>query len=253
MKKVNLFATHNLVALGLTTTALTLISASNALAATLNVSFTKLPGLAGGSPTGTAVYYAKLSDLGFDLNSIQIADDSSGLGGAPGKFSGFDLDAIKLSPTLISNAADINALPGLSVFNFSPAATVFTPGTQRLPADPALFGTTGSNINNTVATLGSFDGNNTTNEDPSLGSTAFGFASLGDNGKVGFNLKSPVSTTVPLYLYIGEVGDNGEVAAGSITVSDKPVNVPEPASLMGLSLMGIYLTVRRSTQGKKAV
>ncbi|MCP2728057.1 hypothetical protein [Limnofasciculus baicalensis] len=288
--------------LGIYSTAIGLISASNAVAATLNIGFTKLPGLTGGFPASTAVYMANLSNIGFDIGSIQIGDNSGGLGGATGKFSGFDLDGIKFSKSAIANGADINSLPGLNVFDFSPSGTFFTPGKQRAPIDlTPLFGTTGSNINNTVATLNSFDANSTTNE-ILPGATAFGFASLGDNGKIAFNLKNLVSTTEPLYLYIGEVGDNGEVGAGEITVSDKPMNrievataptsnstqptqtievatiptsnstqptqtieiatvpttnstqprksVPEPASLVSLSFLGIYLVTYRSKKTK---
>ena len=242
MEKVTGLTIAKLAALGIYSTAVSLISASSAVAATLNIAFTKLPGLTGGNPASTAVYVANLSHIGFDIGLIQIGDNSGGLGGATGKFSGFDLDGIKFSKSAIANAGDINSLPGLNVFDFSPAGTFFTPGKQRAPVDiTPLFGTTGSTINNGVATLESFDANSTTNEIPP-GPTAFGFASLGDNGKVTFNLKSLVSTTEPLYLYIGEVGDNGEVGAGQITVSDKPMkSVPEPSSAIGFLLLGIYL------------
>lgn len=216
---------------------------SAASAATLNIGFTKLTGITGGSPAGTAVYRADLSGLGFDLNSLLIQDNSSGLGGSPGAFSGFDLDGIKLSTSFITNAADVNAIPGLSVFDFSPAGTLFTPGVQRPPADPALFGTTGGNLDDAIATLASFDANSTT------GLGAGGFVSLGDNGSIGFNLTSSVASTSPLYLYIGEVGDNGEVAAGQITVSDgridQPQDVPEPASWIGLAIAGLAATALR--------
>jgi hypothetical protein len=245
MKKLSVFIKSNFLTLSLAGIAIAIMSPDSATAGTLNLSFTKLSGLTGGDPKGTAVYRADLSNIDFDINSILIADSNSQVGGSPGKFSGFDLDAIKLSNTLINDAAAINILPGLNVFDFSPAKTVFTPGTQRPTTDPRfvgsnLFGTNGNNINNSVATLQSFDGNSTTDVN------AFGYASLGDGGQVGFNLTSLVSTGNPLYLYIGEVGDNGEVANGQIIVSDKPITVPEPASLAALSLMGIYLTTRRS-------
>jgi len=59
---------------------------------------------------------------------------------------------------------------------------------------------------------------------------------MGDGGFLGFNLTSSVSIDSPLYLYIGEVGDNGEVAAGTISISSRQLTVPEPASLALLAL-----------------
>lgn len=110
-------------------------------------------------------YRADLSAVALtSILSIAIADSSSGLGGAAGQFSGFDLDAVKLSTTLCTTASCAAGLAGIPVFNFPAAGTVFASGTQRTPADPKLFGTdaAGSNVDNAVATLGLFDGNSTT-------------------------------------------------------------------------------------------
>ncbi|RCJ40760.1 hypothetical protein A6770_10155 [Nostoc minutum NIES-26] len=249
MKRLSIVTTSKFLMFSLATVAVSLMSIQSATAATFDLSFTKLSGVTGGNPQGTAVYHAQLSNIGFDnISSILIGDSNIGTGGEPGKFSGFDLDAIKLSRTSISSASGINSITGLNLFDFSPTGTVFTPGTKRPTANPALsgnlFGTTGDSIDNSVATLQNFDGNSVTN------TNAFGYASLGDGGQVGFNLTSPVSTRSSLYLYIGEVGDNGEVATVQITVSDEPIRIPEPTSLAALSLMGIYFTVRCTKRAK---
>lgn len=210
------------------------------------VAFTKLTGLTGGSPAATGVYEGILTGNGM-IQSITIQDNSFGLGGAAGQFSGFDLDAIVLSYTDISDASQVGTLVPLAVFDFGSATgTIFSPGAQRLPVDPKLFGTdaTGTHVDNTVATLGSFDANSATTIPP-----AFGFVSMGDGGTITFNLTSPVDST-NLHIYIGEVGDNGEVAAGSIFVSQDRVDpnaVPEPATLtlLGTGLLAAARARRR--------
>jgi hypothetical protein len=209
------------------------------------VTFTKLTGpVVGGVLKGTAVYEADLSGNG-NIFSLTIADNSSGLGGATGAFSGFDLDAIVLSYTDISDTSQLGTVVAQPVFDFSPAGTFFTAGAQRAPTDPKLFGTdaTGTKVDNTVATLGLFDGESSTGPD------AFGFVSMGDGGVLTFNLSSAVNST-NLHLYIGEVGDNGEVAAGTITVSQDPFNpVPEPGTL---TLLGTgLLTAVRAARNRR--
>ncbi len=181
----------------------------------VSLKFTKLPGLVsapGGLPT--AVWVADLSKLGVDLRSLSIADSNSKSGGGAGYFSGFDLDGIKLSRTLINSATQVEALPGLDVFDFSAAGTFLTPGTQRSPGPYKLdlSGTINGYVDNGLVRLDRFDG------------TGTGDFSLGDGGKVAFNLTNPVPTNQPLYLYIGENGDNGEVAAGNISVSNRPIS-----------------------------
>ena len=213
------------------------VLASNAWSA--SVTLTPLTGLTGGTLAATAVYKADLSAVGVgSILSVQISDNSAGLGGAPGQFSGFDLDAVKLSYTDCATAACAASAAGLAIFDFV-AGTLFSPGSQRPAADPKLFGTdvTGAAVNDAVATLGAFDGESST-------VTPFGFLSMGDSGVISFNLTAAALTS-GLFLYIGEVGDNGEVAAGSIRVSDNRIPEPGSLALAGLALAAMTATARR--------
>jgi len=84
---------------------------------------------------------------------------------------------------------------------------------------PELRGILNGNINNLVATLERFDSTGSINE-------LVGTMSLGDNGKIGFNLTQTVSTiNQPLYLYVGESGrgksSEGESPDGLISVSNR--------------------------------
>lgn len=198
------------------------------------VAFTKLTGLTG-SPlaAGTAVYKASLDSLAGSFAAIVISDVSGGFGGSPGQFTGFDLDAIKLSTTNCADAACAQAASAIGVFDFI-SGVVYNPGTQRAPADAKLFGTgpAGNTVDDAVATLAAFDAVSST------GADATGFLSLGDNGSIAFNL-SALTSTAGLFLYIGEVGDNGEVAGSNIELRRDPVpGIPEP-STYALMLGGI--------------
>jgi hypothetical protein len=197
-------------------------AAGSANAAT--VTFTELTGVTGGSPAATGVFRADLSGLSIgDINSITIQDNSSPAAGSPGQFSGFDLDAVIVSSTLITDASQVASLVPIATLDF--AGSILSPGAQTPPVDPALFGTTGGHVDLAVATLESFDGNSTT-----AIPGAFGFVSLGVGGKLGINLVSPLAVGPSEYLYIGEVGNNGEVAASTIDISSTPVASPEPST-----------------------
>ena len=182
----------------------------------------------GDSPE-TAIFRADLSNLQL-LQSLTIADSGSGIGGAGGERTGFDLVGVKISNVLIDDATDIDDIPGLDIFDFSPLSTYFTPGDQRpsnhpnFPETTDMFGSVHGNVNNAIATLSEFDFDGDT-----------GFLSLGDGGSVGFNLTETldignlsetlgVDPESPLYLYVGEAGSNGETLTGQITASAQRIN-----------------------------
>jgi len=171
-------------------------------------------------PEKSGVFRADLSSLGFDPLSITIIDNGT-TGGAGGEFSGFDLDAIRLSQIRVDTAEEAEALMGLSLFDFSASGTIFTPGTQSSPTGDKLYGTdsTGTALDNSVATLDDFDYEN---------------ISLGYGGRLTFNLTGPASTSGGLYLYIAESGGNGETATAEI-LSTHINPVPEPATMLLLA------------------
>lgn len=186
----------------------------------VSLTFTKI-----GTTTGTTIYRADLANLGIDVRSLLLTDSGSAAGGSPGRFSGFDLDAIVLSSKLIDavpSAAALNDgvfLPKQDVFDFSTSSVFLRPGTQRFGVEQA------ADLNGTVN--GMLDGLNTLGVFDATGQTGTigGRVTLGDGGSIGFNLKEAVSTKEPLYLYISESGISDEetvratVSASSDTIT----------------------------------
>lgn len=199
-------------------------------AATVGVNFTRL---SGSVAQGTAIFRADLTSIGFDdVLSITLIDSNSKIGGSNGQYSGFDLDAIKLSNVFATTAASASNAASINEFDFNPTGTIFNPGSQRAPQDSKLNGTNGTGlaVDPSFATLNVFD------------AIFFGTGSvtLGDGGSISFNLKNGVSTE-NLYLYLGEVsGSAGEALNGTLLVSDvATVPVPGALWLFGSAMLGL--------------
>jgi hypothetical protein len=100
---------------------------------------------------------------------------------------------------------------------------------------PCLVGTNGvgCDFDDTVATLGTFDG--------LVSGTGSGWLSMGRGGTASFNLTPLLALGGPLFMYVGEVGNNGETLSGAVDVSDVPAVVPVPATiwLFGTALIGL--------------
>ena len=163
-----------------------------------------------GGATSTRVFSADLTGLGIsEIAAITVTDSNSGVGGSPGIYSGFDLDAIFLDlDGMLSTTAD-------RVFADS---FLFNVGTIRgggSPVSPSGGPTNGSSSATTVdeafATLDAIDG------------IFFGAGSLslGDGGSLTaiFDPGVPVGST--LFLFAGEVsGSAGEDITGLVEISD---------------------------------
>jgi hypothetical protein len=216
--------------------ALLLLGSMQAHALSVGVSFSKLTGAIG----GTGVFKADLSSLPpafTDLASITLRD-GGGSDGSPGIWSGFDLDAVRLSTTNCADATCANGASSASAFDFVNA--LFAAGTlDPVPggdplAGPCLAGTTGCNVDNAKATMGAYDA-------AFASAPGSGFLSMGRGGTLGLNLFSTLALGGQLYLYVGEAGNNGETMRGLVTVSDAPAVVPVPAAvwLFGSALIGL--------------
>lgn len=185
----------------------------------VSLTFTKI-----GTTTGTTIYRADLTNLGIDVRSLLLTDSGSAVGGSPGRFSGFDLDAIVLSDKFIDTVPSATALndgvflPKKDVFDFSSSSVFLKPGSQRFGAEQA------ADLNGTIN--GMLDGLNTLDVFDATGSTATigRRVTLGDGGSIGFNLKEAVGTKQPLYLYISESGiSDQETVRASVSASSDTI------------------------------
>ncbi|NEQ99582.1 MAG: calcium-binding protein [Cyanothece sp. SIO2G6] len=169
-----------------------------------------------GAVNDSGIFRIDLSASGLgSIQSITVEDDNI-ISGGTGAASGFDLDTIKLSTTLLSSPSEVAALDSFNIFNFSDTAVVFQPGFLQpwqfgdapIWNRDQLFGTIGLGVDFTLATLGIVDGSNAADS---------GTLSIGESGKITFSLTAPVITD-SLYLYVADTGGGND--GFQVTVSD---------------------------------
>lgn len=218
--------------------AATALTAGSVHAATVNPVFTD-EGLNTTTAQSTRLYRADLTGLGLDqIAAIKIIDSNSGVGGSPGAYSGFDLDAIFLD--VDGDATTLGDQVYASSFLFS-AGTLRPGGLPSPTAGPTSGSSSATSIDEPFATLNAID------------AIWFGTGSLtlGDGGTLTALFAPDVLVGPSLYLFVGEVsGDPGENVSGLIEVSDTPPAVPLPASalllLSGFGLMSFSRRLKRT-------
>ncbi len=175
--------------------------------------------------TDTGLFRADLSGLGLErIASITITDDGAGTSGTPGAYSGFDLDAIFLD--VDGDATTLGDQIAANAFAFA-AGTLRAGGSQASNTAGALNGSASDTaVDEAFATLGTID------------AIFFGTGSisLGDGGGLTALFAPDVVVGETLFLFVGEVANNGETIDGRIAISDTVPAVPLPAS--GLLLAG---------------
>lgn len=212
----------------------------------VDVSFTNTGVVVGGS----TVFSASLTGLGLtEIAAVTIKDSNSGVGGAGGIFSGFDLDALFLD--IDGNIATTGDQFTATSYSFIAGTTRPTFGDSSLEPTfahpgPTFGSTNATTIDHATATLSTMDGVSIADVN-----SAFGFLTLGDGGQITAIFDPKVSVGLTLFLLAGEVGGNGEDLTATVTVSDTAPGpaVPLPAALPlfagGLGVMGLIARRRK--------
>jgi hypothetical protein len=213
--------------------------------------------------SGIFIFRADLAGSGLaSIASLTIEDLGTGLQGATGIFTGFDLDAVFLD--LDGNVGTSNDRHFASSYLFTVGTTISSNVTAQKPSKsrpgPVFGAQDDTAINHKLATLDSLDAVSEANVN-----LAFGFLSLGRGGTLTLLFDTPVPVGDSLFLIAGEVGGNGEtLRAATLTGTpvppppggpSAPTAVPGPAALpliaSALGLLG-WAGFRRGTRRRAA-
>ncbi|MEM9707888.1 MAG: hypothetical protein AAF871_03795 [Pseudomonadota bacterium] len=166
----------------------------------------------------TALFRTDLAALALSsIAEIRLNDSNRRVGGADGAFSGFDVDAI-----FLDRDGDAGTL-GDQIFARSFA---FDGGTLRDTGNAFLRSRTAGPLNGSSAS-DAIDLGFATLDTIDAVFFETGSLSLGDGGSL-TAFFDDVAVGASLFLFVGEVGDNGETINGLIEVA--PSSAPEPAT-----------------------
>ena len=196
--------------------------------------------------TGTLVQRVDLTLVGSPtISTLTLRDISAGIGGDPGVFSGYDLDAVFLDRDGdISTTGDQFAFTSLA---FTGGAIRGGAAADQLPSAlndiGQYFGTNnagqivpfGPGGGSLDATLGLFDGVNSAST-----LNADGFLSMGDGGELVLTFAN-IAVAGGLYLIIGEVGGQGE----KLQVEVSQVPLPGAVWLLLSAIAALFGISRR--------
>ncbi|MFD2227500.1 calcium-binding protein [Microvirga arabica] len=193
----------------------------------------------------TGIYRVDLQSSGIlSLNAVIISDDNV-ISGGSGSFSGIDIDFVKLSTNLATDASAVPSLLAEESFDFSRNGVVFAPGFLQpwksgddpLYNQPYLSGTDQNSYNSEKATLGQLDGQ-VSSESRAI--------SLGEGGQLTFLLNRAISSGAK-YLYIGDIGGGNDRFSVVVTGDSTPYPNPNPTipAPNGVHIIG--------TQGKDVI
>lgn len=173
----------------------------------------------------TRIFKGDLSGLGLGAVTSATVTDAGGAGGAPGAFSGFDLDFLLLDADGDWDTPGGRALPSQT------AATFVNPGSIRPSLDypGGLFGLNADNsINFATATIQVRDGSFA---NPLAVGTSSGWVTLGDNGSLTAAFPD-TEIGQGLWLFVGEVGtETTEGLRAAVDIAGPPV-IPAPAAIL---------------------